>query len=91
MQQKIKTKSYNVCIYFFILCYSDLQLKPYRTEEFVHKLYYETARFSAFNFQWVVKTRINNMQRDPALSVDRHMSYQVISCTKCLRQSEKTY
>lgn len=56
----------------------DLQLKPYRTEEFVHKLYYETARFSAFNFQWVVKTRINNMQRDPALSVDRHMSYQVI-------------
>ncbi|KAE9545370.1 hypothetical protein AGLY_000913 [Aphis glycines] len=60
------------------ITFNDLQLKPYRTEEFVHKLYYETARFSAFNFQWVVKTRINNMQRDPALSVDRHMSYQVI-------------
>ncbi|XP_060843245.1 zinc finger TRAF-type-containing protein 1 homolog [Rhopalosiphum padi] len=64
------------------ITFNDLQLKPYRTEEFVHKLYYETARFSAFNFQWVVKTRINNMQRDPALSVDRHMSYQLILKTK---------
>lgn len=71
--------SYKLNQYVILLTHClDLQLKPYRTEEFVHKLYYETARFSAFNFQWVVKTRINNMQRDPALSVDRHMSYQVI-------------
>lgn len=56
---------------------SDLQLKPYRTDEFVHKLFYETSRFSAFNNQWVVKARINNSQRDPTQSSERDMTYQV--------------
>lgn len=52
-------------------------MKPYRTDEFVHKLFYETSRFSAFNNQWVVKSRINNSQRDPTLSSERDMTYQV--------------
>lgn len=56
----------------------DLQLKPYRTEEFVHRrLFYETSRFTAFNNQWVVKARINNMQKDPTQSSEREMTYQV--------------
>jgi len=62
--------------------FNDLQLKPYRTDEFVHKLYYETSRFSAFNNQWVVKARINNMQRDPTQSCDRQITYQLILKTK---------
>lgn len=57
----------------------DLQMKPYRTDEFVHRLFYETCRFSAFNNQWVVKARINNSQKDPTQSSERDMTYQV-SC-----------
>ena len=52
-------------------------MKPYRTDEFVHKLFYETSRFTAFNNQWVVKARINNSQRDPTQSSERDMTYQV--------------
>lgn len=52
-------------------------MKPYRTDEYVHKLFYETARFSAFNHQWVVKARINNSQRDPHQSNERTITYQV--------------
>lgn len=54
-------------------------MKPYRTDEYVHKLFYETSRFSAFNNQWVVKARINNSQRDPTQSSERDMTYQVSS------------
>lgn len=52
-------------------------MKPYRTDEFVHKLFYETSRFTAFNNQWVVKARINSSQRDPTQSSERDMIYQV--------------
>lgn len=60
-----------------ILPFLDLQMKPYRTDEYVHKLFYETSRFSAFNHQWVVKARINNSQRDPHTVNDRQITYQV--------------
>ncbi|KAK5648450.1 hypothetical protein RI129_003342 [Pyrocoelia pectoralis] len=64
------------------ITFNDLQLKPYRTEEFVHRLFYETSRFSAFNNQWVLKARINNMQKDPTQSSEREMTYQLILKTK---------
>jgi len=70
------------------ITFHDLQLKPYRTDEFVHKLFYETSRFSAFNNQWVIKARINNSQRDPTQSCDRNMSYQLIIKTKPLSPLE---
>lgn len=57
----------------------DLQMKPYRTDEYVHKLFYETSRFTAFNQQWVVKARINNSQRDPHTVNDRRLTYQVLN------------
>lgn len=53
-------------------------MKSYRTDEFCHKLFYETARFSAFNQQWIVKAIINNSQRDVHQTNDREISYQVI-------------
>ncbi|XP_026743819.1 cysteine and histidine-rich protein 1 homolog isoform X2 [Trichoplusia ni] len=59
------------------ITFNDLQLKPYRTEEFVHKLYYETSRFSAFGHQWVVKAFVNKNQRDPTQSSQREISYQL--------------
>lgn len=52
-------------------------MKPYRTDEYVHRLYYETSRFSAFNHQWVVKAIINKSQRDPHQSCERDINYQV--------------
>lgn len=57
---------------------SDLQMKSYRTDEFCHKLFYETARFSAFNQQWIVKAIINNSQRDVHQINDREITYQVV-------------
>lgn len=64
------------------ITFNDLQMKPYRTDEFVHKLFYETSRFTAFNNQWVVKARINNSQRDPTQSSERDITYQLILKTK---------
>ncbi|KAI1301557.1 Cysteine and histidine-rich protein 1 -like protein [Halotydeus destructor] len=64
------------------ITFNDLQLKPYRTDEFIHRLYYETSRFTAFNNQWVVKSRINDDQKDPTLSCDRKISYQLVLKTK---------
>lgn len=52
-------------------------MKPYRTDEYVHKLFYETTRFSAFNHQWIVKAIINNSQRDVHQTTDRQITYQV--------------
>ena len=56
---------------------NDLQFRPFRTDEYIHKLFYETARFSAFNLQWVVKARVNDDQRDPTQSCDRLISFQL--------------
>ncbi|XP_017480607.1 PREDICTED: cysteine and histidine-rich protein 1-like [Rhagoletis zephyria] len=59
---------------------NDLQFRPFRTDEYIHKLFYETARFSAFNLQWVVKARVtghNDDQRDPTQSCERQLSFQL--------------
>lgn len=57
---------------------TDLQAKSYRTDEYLTKLFFETARFSAFNHQWIVKAIINNSQRDVHQCNDRVITYQVI-------------
>ncbi|XP_031625798.1 cysteine and histidine-rich protein 1 homolog [Contarinia nasturtii] len=64
------------------IIFNDLQMKPYRTDEYVHKLFYETSRFTAFNHQWVVKARINDSQRDPHTNHERKITYQLILKTK---------
>ncbi|GAB6026997.1 hypothetical protein CHUAL_013663 [Chamberlinius hualienensis] len=64
------------------ITFNDLQLKPYRTDEFIHKLFYETSRFTAFNNHWVVKARVNDNQNDPTQSCERTLSYQLILKTK---------
>lgn len=65
-------------------------MKPYRTDEFIHKLFYETSRFGAFNNQWVVKARINSNQRDPTQSSERDITYQVRKTT-CLYNVRKSF
>lgn len=70
---------WSVNCHFNLICVCvEIQLKPYRTDEFVHRLFYESSRFSAFNNQWVVKARINDCQKDPTQSSDRDMTYQVL-------------
>uniref|UniRef100_A0A182IXV8 TRAF-type domain-containing protein n=1 Tax=Anopheles atroparvus TaxID=41427 RepID=A0A182IXV8_ANOAO len=64
------------------IIFNDLQMKPYRTDEYVHRLYYETSRFSAFNHQWVVKAIINKSQRYPHESCERDITYQLILKSK---------
>ncbi|XP_019873777.1 cysteine and histidine-rich protein 1 homolog [Aethina tumida] len=73
------------------IIFNDLQLKPYRTDEFVHRLFYESSRFSAFNNQWVVKARINNSQKDPTQSSDREMTYQLILKSKSTTPMNLSY
>lgn len=64
------------------IAFNDVQLKPYRTDEFIHKLYYETSRFYAFSHQWVIKARVNGDHKDPTQSSERGISYQLILKSK---------
>ncbi|XP_045473358.1 cysteine and histidine-rich protein 1 homolog [Harmonia axyridis] len=73
------------------ILFNDIQLKPYRTEEFVHRLFYESSRFSAFNNQWVVKARINNSQKDPTQSSERGLTYQLILKSKTTTPMNLSY
>ncbi|XP_070575894.1 zinc finger TRAF-type-containing protein 1-B-like [Ptychodera flava] len=57
---------------------NDLQMRPYRSDDFIPRLYYETSRFSALDQQWVIKARINDNQREPSQTYMRTMSYQVV-------------
>lgn len=61
---------------------TDLQLRPYRTDDFITKLFYETSRFSAFNLQWVVKAHIISSHKSPNMSVQREVQYQLIVKSK---------
>ena len=59
-----------------------MQFKQYKTDEITPKLYFETNRFSAFFHQWVLKARINDNQKNPNLTIDRFLSYQLILKSK---------
>lgn len=64
------------------ILFNDIQLKPYRTDDFIQKLFYESMRFGAFSHQWVMKARINDSQRDPSHSCQRRLTYQLILKSK---------
>jgi len=64
------------------ITFSDLQLRPYRTDDFITKLYYESSRFSAFNMQWVVKAIVNENQKYPEKTCNRTLSYQLVLKSK---------
>ena len=72
------------CLYFQMVnvATTDLQLRPYRTDDFITKLYYETSRFSAFNYQWVIKAHVNDSQKSPEKTCRRTLSYQLIMKSK---------
>lgn len=61
---------------------SDLILKPFRTDDFVAKLYFETSRFTALQYQWQVRARINDNTPHPHTTVTRSLSYQLVLKSK---------
>ncbi|RNA28955.1 cysteine and histidine-rich 1 [Brachionus plicatilis] len=64
------------------VCFNDLQFKQYKTDEITPKLYFETNRFNAFFHQWVLKARVNDNQKNPNLTLDRYISFQLILKSK---------
>ncbi|CAI9737399.1 and histidine-rich 1-like [Octopus vulgaris] len=60
------------------ITFNDLQLRPFRTDDFITKLFYETSRFSSFQHQWVLKARVDHDQKDPTHSSKRTLSYQLV-------------
>lgn len=69
----------------------DLKWSPYRTDEYLPKLYYETTRFTAFNLQWAIKGRINDDQKDPTQSSERRLTYQLVLKSKTTEPIEVHY
>ena len=59
-----------------------MQFKQFKTEDITPKLYFETTRFNAFYHTWVLKARVNDNQKNPNLSLNRFLSYQLILKSK---------
>lgn len=59
-----------------------MQFRPYRTDDFITRLYYETPRFTVLNQTWVLKARVNDSERNPNLSCKRTLSFQLILKSK---------
>lgn len=64
------------------LCFAEVQFRPYRTDDFITRLYYETPRLTVLNQTWVLKARVNDSERNPNLSCKRTLSFQLILKSK---------
>ncbi|XP_073855954.1 zinc finger TRAF-type-containing protein 1 isoform X4 [Macaca fascicularis] len=60
----------------------EVQFRPYRTDDFITRLYYETPRFTVLNQTWVLKARVNDSERNPNLSCKRTLSFQLLLKSK---------
>ncbi|NXI64390.1 CYHR1 protein, partial [Anseranas semipalmata] len=63
-------------------CLAEVQFRPYRTDDFITRLYYETPRLTVLNQTWVLKARVNDSERNPNLSCKRTLSFQLILKSK---------
>ncbi|NXA57557.1 CYHR1 protein, partial [Nothocercus julius] len=61
---------------------AEVQFRPYRTDDFITRLYYETPRLTVLNQTWVLKARVNDSERNPNLSCKRTLSFQLILKSK---------
>jgi len=57
-------------------------MRPYRTDDFIPRLYYETSRFSALGSQWVVKAFVSENIKNPAMTCTRLLTYQLVCKSK---------
>lgn len=53
---------------------NDLQLKPYRTDDYIPQLCYESSRFNALGQQWTVKANVVGNEK----SLKRILAYQLV-------------
>ncbi|XP_062384822.1 zinc finger TRAF-type-containing protein 1 isoform X1 [Sardina pilchardus] len=67
---------------FTAILLPEVQFRPYRTDDFITRLYYETPRFTVLNQTWVLKARVNDSERNPNLSCKRTLSFQLILKSK---------
>ncbi|XP_059176366.1 zinc finger TRAF-type-containing protein 1-like [Physella acuta] len=84
-QRQEEQKLYNdifSLLSFEKITFNDLQLKPFRTDDFITRLYYETSRFTAFNQQWVIRAKINSDHKNPTHTMTRSLSYQLVVKSK---------
>uniref|UniRef100_UPI00358F8B38 zinc finger TRAF-type-containing protein 1 n=1 Tax=Myxine glutinosa TaxID=7769 RepID=UPI00358F8B38 len=61
---------------------TEVQFRPYRTDDFITRLYYETPRVTVLNHTWVLKARVNDSERNPNLSSERTLSFQLLMRSK---------
>ncbi|XP_039268229.1 zinc finger TRAF-type-containing protein 1-A-like [Styela clava] len=67
------------------ISFSDIQLRPFRTMDFVTRLYYESNRFHALGHTWAVKAFIDNVEKhpsNPTVIADRQLNYQLLLKSK---------
>jgi len=70
----------NLVLHLFV--HPEVQFRPYRTDDFITRLYYETPRFTVLNQTWVLKARVNDSERNPNLSCKRTLSFQLLLKSK---------
>lgn len=61
--------------------YTDFNLRSYRTDDYVPRLFFESARAQNFNENWVVKLAIGSLDQSPSnptALLNRQMSFQLI-------------
>lgn len=61
--------------------YTDFNLRSYRTDDYVPRLFFESGRANNFNESWIVKLSIsctNNSPSNPTLVLNRTISFQLV-------------
>jgi hypothetical protein len=62
------------------ISYTEIQLRPYRTDDFVTKLFYETNRFHLLGQTWSIKafiSAVENHPSNPTCAADRKLSFRL--------------
>jgi hypothetical protein len=61
--------------------YTDFNLRSYRTDDYVPRLFFESSRANNFNESWIVKLSIsctNNSPSNPTLLLNRQITFQLV-------------
>ncbi|XP_063905358.1 zinc finger TRAF-type-containing protein 1-A-like isoform X2 [Zophobas morio] len=60
------------------ITFNDIQLKPYRNDDCVNRLTYESSRFSVLGHQWLVRAKVTDNQNEATKTVERNITYQLV-------------
>nr|NP_001123341.1 zinc finger protein (TRAF/RING)-4 [Ciona intestinalis]FAA00142.1 TPA: zinc finger protein [Ciona intestinalis] len=68
-----------------LISYMEVQLRPYRTDDFVTKLFYESNRFHLLGQTWILKayvSAVENHPSNPTVSAERRLTCQLFLKSK---------